>query len=342
MCGTHPGPWVAWAGPMRAIGELPPIRLRAILPPPGPLGPAGARRPGSARGSEEPGAGDQEPGARRPDPAHGHREHDSGRVRHSEVTVGKETGPWCGSSTERGRSSFSGIFYKPKDGPPRSRAGTGAGLREFAVPGAHGAPHPVSPLQAVGSQARGQGVGSRQAESSSLGYPKTLEKWSQGGHAGSGHLDWCRGLGPSSVPAPVRVLSPRRGTLLTSSWGHIVVSPTRRDFQKEPRWHLSNPSAVPPLASLRLVQLVPEDSRGLQGGPADTLWTSIFGVLEGPRQRDCAPLCVSGPPAQTCPCGETEQDIGDAQRPTEQRRRKQNPDAGARRERSGRQGRDLA
>lgn len=70
---------------------------------------------------------------------------------------GRETGPWCGSWTERGLSSFSGIFYKPKDGLPGT-TGTGAGLGEFALLGVHGAPHPVSPLQAVGSQARGQGV----------------------------------------------------------------------------------------------------------------------------------------------------------------------------------------
>lgn len=78
--------------------------------------------------------------------------------------------PWCGSSTERGLSSFSGVFYKLRNGLLRScagptcghgTAGTGLASESLLSQEPHGAPRPVSPLQAVGSQSGGGGLGSR-------------------------------------------------------------------------------------------------------------------------------------------------------------------------------------
>lgn len=70
---------------------------------------------------------------------------------------------------------------------------------------------------------------------------------------------------------------------------------------------LSPAPAFPFLASLSLIQLVPKDTVGYGAVPLILvrMWTCIFGVLEGPRQSDCAHLCVSGPLALTCPYGET-------------------------------------
>lgn len=245
-------------------------------------GPAGARRPGPPRGSEEPGAGDQEPGARRPDPVPGHREHDSVRVGHSEVTAGRGDRAVVWEFDEKGPLFVLGHFLQSEGwtteepcGPPCGHGTAGTGLAsEFALPGAHGAPHPVSPLQAVGSQARGGVWRSRQAESSSLGYPKTLDKGSQGGHAGSGHLDWHQGLGHSSAPAPVRALTPRGARSSPAPGGtHTVLTLVCRPLGELSKRHLPNPS-VPHRPSLPwhlcLEQLVPKDAHGLQGSPADT------------------------------------------------------------------------
>lgn len=142
--------------------------------------------------------------------------------------------PWCGSSTERGLSSFSGIFYKLKDVLLRSRAGPAVGTEpraqglasESLLSQEPTGPHVLCLPSRLWSPRLGGGVWrSRQAESSrrapcpqpSLGYPKPVNKWSQGSHAGSGHLDWCQGRGPSSAPAPVRTPTPWRGALVTSS-----------------------------------------------------------------------------------------------------------------------------
>lgn len=45
---------------------------------------------------------------------------------------GGETGPWCGSLTKRGLSSFLGIFYNLKDGLLRSHAGPPVGTEPRA------------------------------------------------------------------------------------------------------------------------------------------------------------------------------------------------------------------
>lgn len=116
----------------------------------------------------------------------------------------------AGSSMERGPSSFSGIFYKQKNvllrscvGPTWGQGtnGTRAGLGEFAFPGVTWAPCPVSP-PGWAPRLEGRGQRSRQAESSRWAplpvakprVPQNSDKWSQGGLAGSGQLDWCQGL----------------------------------------------------------------------------------------------------------------------------------------------------
>lgn len=71
-----PRAWVTWAGPCEhPVGEAvrPPARLRAAPSSSWSFGPCregpGGRAP--PRGSEEPGARNQEPGTQRPDPVHG-------------------------------------------------------------------------------------------------------------------------------------------------------------------------------------------------------------------------------------------------------------------------------
>lgn len=102
----------------RALGGLgwslqaPSGRLRATPSSSRSSGPAGTRRPGSAPGLRGACAGNQEPGTRRPDLCTGHHEHGSVRVRHSEVTAGKEDRAVGRELEGGGLPSSSGISYK--------------------------------------------------------------------------------------------------------------------------------------------------------------------------------------------------------------------------------------
>lgn len=149
---------------------------------------------------------------------------------------------------------------------------------------------------------------SRQAESSRRApFPQdTPQLWTRGAQEVTLAVDNWTGVraqgrhrsavGPEPGSAPHLSARCLPGVMHTQC--SAVVPPTRGVFPKEPRWHLPRPqpcTAVPFLASLRLVRLVPKDACGSQGGPAGPR------EIRGLESSGSWKVPVEGP-VHTCVC----------------------------------------
>lgn len=236
MCYTRPGPGCLGLVPVSTLlGRLPPARLRATPSSSWSFGPCRDQAAGLLPGAQRSLVlGTRNQGHSALTLCTGHRQHDSVRVRHSEVTVGKKARAMVPGVQWRGAPL---LFLQTEECATEELCGPylWAGNhghkdwpRRVCFPRSHVGPTSCLPSRRWAPRLEGRGWRSRQAESSRwaplpVAKPRVPQnsgqveprrsrwQWTTGLVPGLGLKRVSVEQGPSSAPAPVCTLTPWRG-----------------------------------------------------------------------------------------------------------------------------------